>query len=89
MSAAISVLASDAPSAAIALYGTFDASNLGFLERHLSIIEGDVVIDCTNASSLGDEAFALLNRFQAGAARVRRRVVIRTRRGESSLVRTH
>ncbi|MFA5884686.1 MAG: hypothetical protein WDA60_12605 [Acidimicrobiia bacterium] len=89
MSAAISVLASDAPSAAIALYGTFDTSNLGFLERHLNTLEGDVVIDCTNVSSLADEAVTLLNEFRAGAARVRRRVVIRPQRREPSLVRTH
>jgi len=89
MSAAISVLASDAPSAAIALYGTFDRTNLGFLARHLDALEGDVLIDCTMAGSIASEAVALLHDYRSGAARIRRNVVIREPAGAPRLTPTH
>jgi len=80
MSAVISVLTSDAPSAAAALYGRFDASNAAFLQRHLDALAGDVVIDCTKVASLDDTARTVIDRFCDAAARERRRVVIRGER---------
>jgi anti-anti-sigma regulatory factor len=77
MSAVISVLASDAPSASASLYGTFDASNRAFLERHLDSLAGDVVIDCSKVAALDDAARGVLDRFIEDAARAHRRVVIR------------
>ena len=77
MSAVISVLASDAPSAAAALYGTFDASNRAFLERHLAALAGDVAIDCTKVASLDEGTVAVLNEYCDAAALEHRRVVIR------------
>lgn len=77
MSAVISVLASDAPSAAIGLYGTFGATNCEYLERHLGAVAGDVVVDCTKAASLDDAALAVLDRFCRAAAHEGRQVVVR------------
>jgi hypothetical protein len=85
MSAVISVLASDAPSAAASLYGTFDASNRRFLERQLRALEGDVVIDCSKAVSIDAAARSVLDEFCAVAARDRRRVVIRGDRRPASV----
>jgi hypothetical protein len=89
MSAVISVLASDAPSAAAALYGTFDISNRGLLERLLRALDGDVVIDCTKATSIDDGTVAFLDAFREEAMHSRRQVVIRTLRDGACVAGAH
>ena len=77
MSAAISVLAADDTGSAAVLHGTFDSENQWFLTKHLSELDGDVVIDLRHVENLADASVDALREFCIRAAAERRRVVFR------------
>lgn len=78
MSAAISVLAADDRGSAAVLHGSFDQTNRWFLTKHLSELDGDVVLDCRDVQSLDESSLAALKDFCHRASGECRRVVIRS-----------
>lgn len=77
MSAAISVLAADHAGSAAVLQGTFDSENHWFLTKHLSELDGDVVIDLRHVDDLDAASIDALREFCIRAAAESRRVVFR------------
>jgi anti-anti-sigma regulatory factor len=78
MSAAISVLSVEPLRSSAALFGRFDRENQWFLEKHLSELEGDVVLDCTRLVALDSACLTTLRSYCDRATREARRVVLRS-----------